>query len=241
MLPDNEKNQIIDLAKEIRLKHFTPNPSYLKVNIDEFPHIFFLGCLMDRQIPYEKAFNIPNIIAQEIGYNFSSFASKDKNFYVNYFNSNRLHRFNNQMAINFYEAVQKINNEYNGNAAKIWNDNPSSTTLLKRLKSFKGIGTSIANMIINILERRGFIKIDRIGIDISPDRNVLRVITNMGLINKPSQKEAINVARIISPEYPGLLDKLFWEIGRFYCLEDNRKCNICYIRKYCNIGKGMYN
>jgi endonuclease III len=233
MLTNAEKMEIIELAKEVILKYSDSYPAYMQVKIDECPHIFFLGCVMDRQIPFDKAFNIPHIIAKQIGYRFDDFASKSENFYVNFFETRKLHRFNTTMAKCFYSAVQKIKYDYNSNAENIWNDHPSSIELIKRLKTFKGVGTGIANMILNTLQRRGFINTDKKGIDICPDRNTLRVLQRMGLLKKASQNEAIKIARDISPDYPGLLDKLFWETGRVYCLDAIRKCNICKLEKYC--------
>ncbi|MDD4000639.1 MAG: iron-sulfur cluster loop [Bacilli bacterium] len=233
MLSNFEKEQIIELAKKVSLKYGDQNPPYLDVEINQYPHIFFLGCVMDRQIPYEKAFKIPQIIAKEIGPEFSDFAAKDEDFYINFFVNNRLHRFNTEMAKCFYYAIQKIKRDYNSNAENIWNDNPSSTKLVKRLKEFRGVGIGIANMIVNVLQRRGYIDTDKKGIDISPDRNSMRVLESMGLIKKESKPEAIKIARKISPDYPGILDKLFWEVGKTSCLEDIKKCYICKLKDYC--------
>lgn len=124
-------------------------------------------------------------------------------------------------------------NDYESDAANIWKDNPNSTELVRRLKEIKGVGTSIANMIVNTLQRRGLINTDKMGIVICPANNSMRVLKRMELINNDSISNAIKVARDISPDYPGRLDKLFWEVGREYCLEDWKKCNICKLNKYC--------
>ena len=88
-------------------------------------------------------------------------------------------------------------------------------------------------MIVNILQRRGYIDTDKKGIDLSPDRNVKRVLIRMGLINKDSESEAIKIARKLSPDNPGLLDKLFWHVGKNFCLESSTTCNICSLSKFC--------
>lgn len=108
MLTSNDKKEIIELANEVISRNSDPNPEYMKVKIDKYPHIFFLGFVMDRQIPYEKAFNIPHVIAEEIGHDFNAFASKDEEFYIDFFNTRKLLRFNEQMAKCLYFAIQKI-------------------------------------------------------------------------------------------------------------------------------------
>lgn len=40
--------------------------SYLN-NIAEFPHLFVLGCVMDRQIPTSRAWRIPTTVGEALG------------------------------------------------------------------------------------------------------------------------------------------------------------------------------
>lgn len=235
MINYQQQTELLELAKKVHEEHSKTITTHFPQDFIDYPHLFLLGCIMDRQIPYEKAWGIPIKVANELGSkSFDSFASKDEQYSINLFEKNNYHRFNKIMGECFYLAVQKIKLDYNGDARNIWNDEPTSTELIKRLKEFKGVGDSIASMTVNILDRRYKIKLkDRRGLNISSDRNVNRVFYRMGLTPKISQTETIKAARLISPDFPGQLDKLFWKVGREYCQENWMKCNICIVNGYC--------
>lgn len=231
---DFYNNELIQLAIKVR-NNLNPNPNYL-MPINDYPHLFLLGCIMDRRINFEKAWNIPLQVANELGSkDFQVFLSKNQDYYIDLFIHRKYHRLNKEMAICFYQAIQKIKSDYKGNAANIWNDNPSFTVLKKRLMDFKGVGDNISSMIINILERRGLIKInDKSGLDISADINVKRVMYRMGWINNiDNNYDAIIAAREHNPVFPGVFDKLLWKVGKEYCLSKESKCDICLVSKYC--------
>ncbi len=139
------------------------------------------------------------------------------------------------MAGVFYSAVVLIHEQYQDNAANIWNDNPTSATLNRRFLEFKGVGIKIASMAANILSRNFKIPMkDRIYINVSPDIHVKRVFARLGLISEEaSNDELIYRARELNPEYPGVFDFPTWEIGRNYCRPRNPACNDCYLDPWC--------
>ena len=94
---------------------FTDNQSInnLLNNLDEYPHAFVLGCVMDKQIPAHRAWAIPYNISVEFSrfdIDFLTNISLDE--YKKLFNEKKYHRFNDKCAEDFYEAVHKIKNEY---------------------------------------------------------------------------------------------------------------------------------
>ena len=149
-------------------------------NLREFPHAFVLACVMDRQIRAERAWLIPYKISKAInGFSFSKLLKFNSDKYSNIFRRQKLHRFNDVMAENFYSAVQKIHKEYKNDASNIWKDNPKSATIVRHFLSFNGVGVKIATRATNILARDFKIPMkDHICIDLSPDRHVQRVLND---------------------------------------------------------------
>jgi endonuclease III len=217
---------------------FTGNPiidQYIN-DLERFPHFFVLACVMDLQIKAEKAWRIPYEISQVIGSpDFISFTKLNINELKDIFNTRRLHRFNNKLALNFYKAVQRINTDYNGDAALIWKDNFSCSTIIQRFLQFEGVGIKIAAMAANCLIREYKIPLkDKSFIDVSPDVHVRRVFSRIGLVNKnPSVTEVVYSARALYPEYPGAFDLPTWEIGRSWCRPGNPECINCDLLKCC--------
>jgi len=205
-------------------------------NLIDSPHAFTLACIMDRQINAERAWMIPFKISQIIdNFLFNSLLNYSLIDYINIFNDNKLHRFNSEMAKNFYNAIQHIQTEYHGNASKIWDNKPNSAALVNRFLKFDGVGIKIASMAVNILARQFKIKLtDYHYIDISPDVHIKRVFYRIGFITKQNNiDELLYTARELNPSYPGIFDLSCWEIGRNFCKPTNPNCNNCYLNNYC--------
>jgi endonuclease-3 len=205
-------------------------------DLRNYPHAFVLACIMDRQIRAEKAWMIPYEIKIEIGtFKLSQLLSLNLNKIKKIFIKRKLHRFNETMANNFYLGIREIHDVYEDKASKIWNGLPKSATVVRRFLQFEGVGVKIASMATNILARDFKIKMaDKLCIDISPDVQVKRVFTMLGLITKDATNdELIYCARELNPEYPGIFDLSAWEIGRNWCRPKAPYCDDCYLEKWC--------
>lgn len=186
-------------------------------NLNEYSHMFFLSCVMDRQIKAEKAWTIPYLVGKEIGgFSFDYFLKLDLDNTKKIFNDKKLHRFNNNMAECFYSAIQDIHSKYNNHAENVWLGNPKSALVIRRFLEFKGIAVKIANMAVIILVRDFKIPLqDYSSIDIAPDVQVKKYFIHNGLLREDaSNEELIYLAREIYPIFPGLLDFAAWEGGR---------------------------
>lgn len=205
-------------------------------DLENYLHIFLLACVMDKQIKAERAWEIPIKVGFEIGgHDFENYTSISLEKYIEIFNRKKLHRFNTEQAKCFYFAIQKIKNKYNSFAANIWNDNPSSATIILRFLDFDGVGIKIATMAANILVRQYRIQVkDKYSIDISPDVHVKKIMYRMGLIkDRNNIDEIIYKARELYPSFPGIIDFSMWKIGREYCFETNPNCECCPINCDC--------
>ena len=196
-------------------------------DLENYPHAFVLACLMDKKIKAERAWAIPYKIYKELkSFDIYKLKEKGKGYYKDLFNKNKFHIFNNDMAQVFYNGICRIIDKYEGKANKIWNDNPSSATVVYRFLEFDGCGIKIATMAANILARQFKIPMkDYYSIDISPDVHIRRVLYRLGFIEKNAKVErVIYKARELNPEYPGLIDYLCWEIGKNYCKPKFKDC-----------------
>jgi len=205
-------------------------------DISNYPHAFVLACVMDRQTSSNRAWLIPYKFSRELGgLQFSKLSQLDLDWTRSFFINNHLHRFPEIMANNFYSAIKRIGEQYQGNAANIWCNSPKSATLVCNFLQFEGVGIKIATMAANILVRNFKIPVaDRHCIDISRDVHVKRVFTRLGFIGKDAgESELMYCARGLNPEYPGVFDLSAWEIGKNWCKPTNPLCNSCYLDAQC--------
>ena len=207
-------------------------------DLKNFPHAFVLACLMDRQIRAERAWSIPYQIYKKIGdFDIYTLQQQGLEFYKNIFSKKSLHRFNDTSAEVFYNGICYIIDKYDGNANKIWSNNPSSAQVVYKFLEFSGCGIKIATMAANILARQFKIKMsDYYSIDISPDVHIKRVMYRLGFVEKEAQNEMIIYkARELNPQFPGIIDFVCWKIGREYCRPNFNecKCDECFMKNVC--------
>jgi hypothetical protein len=206
-------------------------------DLETHSHAFVLGCLMDRQIPAERAWVIPYKISQLLDGDFSmeTLCSKPKEWYENAFKENNLHRFNGQMAEIFYLGVHRIQNQYGGVASRIWSDAPGSETLLNRFMEFKGAGMAVSRMAVDLLYRLYKVPMaDASVLDVSPSLPLMTVFKRYGLIPKGAgEEDAVEAARRLYPKYPGIFDEPCWSVGSEFCHSDAPDCKGCPFSNQC--------
>ena len=212
-------------------------PDALLNDLDNHPHAFVLGCVMDRQIKAERAWAIPYIFSTKLG-EFSvkrlrSLSLPDVRKLMT--SPEPLHRFCEEMSRNFHDAVRVISEDYVGDASNIWRNKPSSAEVVVRFLQFRGVGPKIATMATNILARRFKVPLsDYYSIDVSADVHVRRVFQRLGLVREGAGiDEVIYRARALRPDFPGLMDFPAWEIGRNWCRPATPLCGSCYMRVAC--------
>ncbi|MDP6599697.1 MAG: iron-sulfur cluster loop [Candidatus Poribacteria bacterium] len=238
-------NLLIQIAKErfeeptSQLVHFVDdeNANAILNDLDKYPHAYVLACLMDRQIKAERAWGIPYEICKELNsFEFCELEKLDLEDLKNIFSRKKLHRFNEIMSEIFYGAIVDIRDKYDGNAANIWSNTPSSAAVVYRFLEFKGCGIKISTMAANILARQFRIPYsDYYSIDISPDVHIIRVMKRMGFVPKNADSAmVIYKARELNPEFPGIIDFSCWEIGRNWCKPKIPICSECIVKNGCD-------
>jgi endonuclease III len=131
-------------------------------------------------------------------------------------------------------ACKRVCGLYEGDASNIWSDNPRDWDLYLRFADFIGIGQKKASMAMNILVRNFGVSVrGRRHIDISSDKHVRQVLLRVGLLETEEPEQVVEVARQLSPDYPGALDLPCWEIGRKFCHNDDPSCRLCPLDMVC--------
>ncbi|MDI7268102.1 MAG: HNH endonuclease [Myxococcota bacterium] len=214
-----------------------PEADKLLNDLDHHPHIFVLGCLMDRQAKAEKCWLAPYEFGRRIGsFEMGVLAGLSERKVRSVFGQRpALHWMVKKMAPILHAGIQKIACDYRGDASRIWSGKPSSAALVRRFLEFDGVGSKIATMAANILVRQFKIEVsDTYSIDISADVHVRRTFERLGLVRTDaSPEEVIYAAREMNPEYPGVLDASAWDIGHDWCRPHEPKCEDCYMREVC--------
>ncbi|MBD3376227.1 iron-sulfur cluster loop [candidate division KSB1 bacterium] len=205
------------------------------------PHAFVLASIMDRQIKADRAWIIPHKLQEKLGdFKMTTLTKLSKADIQDLLSKpESLHRFVDIMAGCLYDGIQRIENQYDSVASKIWMDKPSSASVVYRFLEFNGIGPKIACMNANILARDFKIKLsDYYSIDISADVHVRRVFTRLGLVpEQASVEQLVYRARGLYPDFPGIMDLPTWEIGRSWCKPKDPNCQACYMREVCPSSK----
>jgi hypothetical protein len=219
---------------------FTDEPlaNELINDLEQYPHAFVLGCVMNRQLPFRKVWRIPHKFkaALENDFSMERLARLSIAETVRIMTGPpKLHRFPEMMGILFHAAVARIRTVYEADASKIWSGSPPSAAVVYRFLQFDGVGPKIATMAANALAREFKIPLaDHYSIDVSVDVHVRRVFGRLGLSGlDPSPEEIVYKARALNPEYPGIFDYPCWEIGRNWCYAKNPACHVCPMNAVC--------
>jgi endonuclease III len=233
-----ERGEILFKAQH-KFVHFTRNEGADRLlnDLKGYPHAFVLASIMDRQVKAERAWLIPYRFMEKLG-SFSMgtlLCQKETDIKQLMSNPEPLHRFSDKMASLFFRAIQRIAQQYDSDVSKIWENKPSSATVVYRFLEFEGIGPKIASMNANILDREFKIEFsDYFSIDISADVHVRRVFGRLGLTPPDATvDQLIFRARGLHPEFPGLMDFPAWEIGRKWCRARVCECEVCYMKDLC--------
>lgn len=201
------------------------------------PHAYLFACLVNRRVPAEWAWTVPATVRDRLGsFEIADLLALDEARWVDLLrNPTPAHRMPEIMATVLFRATQRVGSRYGGDATNIWNDTPSSATIVRRFLEFHGAGPKIATMAANILVRDFHIPLrDYRYIDISDDSQVHRVMTRLGFVESGSSTDVvIYAARELNPDFPGIFDLALWDLGRTTCRPTAPRCPTCRLADYC--------
>jgi uncharacterized HhH-GPD family protein len=125
--------------------------------LDRDPFALLLGMMLDQQIPMEKAFFGPKLLAERMGVERldpADIARHEPDTFAKIFaGPPAIHRFPGAMAARAQALATVVAERYDGDAAAIWDVN-SGDQLLKRLGELPGFGEQKARIFLALLGKQ---------------------------------------------------------------------------------------
>lgn len=121
------------------------------------PLALLIGMVLDQQIPLEKAFSSPYVLAQRLGHapTASELADYDPDALIAIFATPpALHRFPKAMALRVQEVCRALVEHYDGAAAALWTGAADGKELLKRVASLPGFGKQKSQIFVALLGKQ---------------------------------------------------------------------------------------
>ncbi|MFG1778282.1 HhH-GPD-type base excision DNA repair protein [Micromonospora sp. NPDC049048] len=125
--------------------------------LERSPLALLLGMVLDQQVPMEKAFSSPYVLAQRLGRDLDAreLAGYDPEALVEMFaRPPALHRFPKAMAARVQEVCRVLVDRYDGDATRLWSDAADGRELLRRIGDLPGFGTQKSQILLALLGKR---------------------------------------------------------------------------------------
>lgn len=122
------------------------------------PNAALLGLLYDQRVRAEYAFTGPVRLRERLGHlDMQKIALMDPEAFHELFAAKpAVHRFSNKMADTTQAVARMIAEQYNGNAANIWNDGADFPTIQKRVRALPGFGAEKSLKLKYVLHYFGY-------------------------------------------------------------------------------------
>jgi len=134
---------------------FTPQANQL---LADDPLALLIGMLLDQQIPMEKAFTSPHVLAERLGVtalDARQIAEYDPEQFEAIFRQvPALHRFPAAMAKRVQEMCRGLVAQYDGDAASIWLTAATGPELVSRIAGLPGFATQKAKIFTALLGKQ---------------------------------------------------------------------------------------
>jgi uncharacterized HhH-GPD family protein len=126
--------------------------------LDRDPLALLVGMLLDQQIPMEKAFFGPYLLAERMGVttlDVHDIAGHDPDAFAKLFaGPPAIHRFPAAMAGRVQELAARVVANYDGDAESVWRDVSTAKQVLARLTALPGFGPQKAKIFLALLGKQ---------------------------------------------------------------------------------------
>jgi uncharacterized HhH-GPD family protein len=136
--------------------HLTGNDDADRL-LSENPSALLIGMTLDQQVPMEKAFSGPAVIAERMGGTFdvAKIAAMDVDDFVAICSERpAIHRFPGAMGKRVHAVCRALVEEYDGDAANLWADVADGAELKKRVAALPGFGDQKASIFVALLGKQ---------------------------------------------------------------------------------------
>jgi uncharacterized HhH-GPD family protein len=121
------------------------------------PLALLIAMLLDQQVTLEKAFSAPLDLVRRLGHEptAAELAEFDPDRLAAIFSERpALHRYPRAMAARVQEMARLIVDEYDGDAARLWESAGTGAELLKRVAALPGFGAQKAQIFVALLGKQ---------------------------------------------------------------------------------------
>jgi uncharacterized HhH-GPD family protein len=116
-----------------------------------------VGMVLDQQVPMEKAFNGPYVIATRMGGTFDvpAIAALEVDEFVTICAGKpAVHRFPGSMGKRVHEVARRLVEEHEGDAVHLWGSVPDGAALKASISALPGFGDQKASIMVALLGKR---------------------------------------------------------------------------------------
>ena len=121
------------------------------------PLALIIGMLLDQQVKMEWAFQAPYLLQERLGAPLTVeavTALSPEAFVAHFQEKPALHRFPGSMGKRTYALCETLAADYDGDAARVWQEAESGKDLYDRLRALPGFGEAKARIFVAVVGRR---------------------------------------------------------------------------------------
>jgi uncharacterized HhH-GPD family protein len=125
--------------------------------LDRDPLALVIGMVLDQQIPLEKAFSSPYVLAERLGHvpDAAELAGMAEDDLVAVFSKPpALHRFPGSMGKRVQAMCRAVSEQYDNDVTNVWSTAADGKELLKRIAALPGFGKQKAQIFVSLLAKQ---------------------------------------------------------------------------------------
>ncbi len=196
---------------------------------------FVLAVVAAAGVPADQAWALPALLSERLGgLSPGLLAANPAAVRVAVQRPPRLHRFVTDMPDWLVQAAEIVLARYDGQAVRLWHDQPTAMELRRRLEAFPGVVPTKAAAAVEILARDLRTPLRPLsGNDVARDPDLRRVFLRTGLARQDEVSQIVAAASALDRSRPATVGLPAWDIGRRWCRPADPDCPACPLLAVC--------